>query len=265
MEYLHYPGEGPPLVLLHATGFFPWLWHPIARELSRDYSVIAPQLWGHRDADPDKGGLAWPVLAKDLAVLLKKLGISRPLVVGHSMGGTVTVLANTLFGVDSAGMVLVEPIFLPDEVYKIRIRVDQHPLAGKAIKRRNLWKDKDEARQYMESKSFFASWDKEMLDLYLEHGLVNNPAGGLVLACSPRVETSLFMGSSWKNPWPLLEKVTGPVLVVEGQTSDNRTFIDYKKATALFADGKYHCVEQAGHVAPMEKPGQTLDLIRNFF
>ena len=34
LSYLLYEGEGPTIVLLHATGFLPWLWHPIARELA---------------------------------------------------------------------------------------------------------------------------------------------------------------------------------------------------------------------------------------
>ena len=33
VECLRWPGRGPALVMLHATGFLPWIWHPIAREL----------------------------------------------------------------------------------------------------------------------------------------------------------------------------------------------------------------------------------------
>ncbi len=28
VPYLVYAGNGPALVLVHATGFLPWLWHP---------------------------------------------------------------------------------------------------------------------------------------------------------------------------------------------------------------------------------------------
>ncbi len=37
VPYLVYAGNGPALVLVHATGFLPWLWHPIARELADSY------------------------------------------------------------------------------------------------------------------------------------------------------------------------------------------------------------------------------------
>ncbi|NLW66226.1 MAG: alpha/beta hydrolase, partial [Bacteriovoracaceae bacterium] len=42
LSYLLYEGDGPTLILMHATGFLPWLWHPIARELAPSYRVIAP-------------------------------------------------------------------------------------------------------------------------------------------------------------------------------------------------------------------------------
>ncbi|MFA5519317.1 MAG: alpha/beta hydrolase, partial [Spirochaetota bacterium] len=42
IQYLHYKGSGNALVLLHATGFNPWLWHPIARELVSGFDIYAP-------------------------------------------------------------------------------------------------------------------------------------------------------------------------------------------------------------------------------
>ena len=51
LPYLLYEGPGPPLLMLHATGFSPWLWHPVARTLARDYRIVAPFLCGHRQAE----------------------------------------------------------------------------------------------------------------------------------------------------------------------------------------------------------------------
>jgi pimeloyl-ACP methyl ester carboxylesterase len=78
LSYLLYEGEGPPLVLLHATGFLPWLWHPIASKLAPKWRVIAPYFCDHRISDPEKGGLNWLTIAKDLANLCKGLGLEKP-------------------------------------------------------------------------------------------------------------------------------------------------------------------------------------------
>jgi lipase len=32
IEYLYYDGSGPVIILLHARGFLPWLWHPLPKE-----------------------------------------------------------------------------------------------------------------------------------------------------------------------------------------------------------------------------------------
>jgi lipase len=265
LSYLLYEGDGPTILLMHATGFLPWLWHPIARELAPKWRVIAPYFCDHRDSDPDRGGLNWMTIAKDLSDFSKVLGLERPAMAGHSMGATVITIANAAFDLQARGLVLFEPIFLPEDFYKARITVDLHPLASKAIRRRDTWSGRDEVHEYLRSKAMFKNWDEEMLDLYIEYGMKRLDAGGLTLACSPKREASLFMGGMQYDPWPLLPKVTCPTLVLEGEESENRSFIDLQKATSAFKQGAYRMVEGAGHLIPQEKPRESLEIIREFF
>lgn len=264
LSYLLYDGDGPALVLLHATGFLPWLWHPIARELAPECRIIAPYFCDHRESDPEKGGLSWLVIAEDLAHLCQALDLDRPCMVGHSMGATVITMANGAFGLDARGLILFEPIFLPEDFYKVQMPIDSHPLASKAIRRKDFWSDRQEALAYLRSKALFKNWDEEMLDLYITYGMKSLDAGGLQLACSPQREASLFMGGAHYNPWPILSKVTCPTLVLEGEMSENRAFINLPKATRMFAQGAYKLVHGAGHLIPQEKPGESLEIIRSF-
>ncbi|MEE4607848.1 MAG: alpha/beta hydrolase [Desulfobacteraceae bacterium] len=264
IQYLSYPGGGPPLVLLHATGFLPWLWHPIAMALSADFTVIAPYFCDHRDAAPENGGLHWQQLAEDLRLFCQRLQLEAPLVVGHSMGGTVATLAAAAGPGLTAGLVLIEPIFLPPEFYRLQIDVEQHTLASKSIRRRNQWADAAEAKAYLRGKVLFADWDEEMLDLYVRHGMLGAEAGGLELTCHPRREASLFMGGVHLDPWPLLGRVDCPVLVVEGEKSGNRGHIDLERAAAAFPRGRFMRVAGAGHLIPMERPRETARIIGAF-
>ncbi|MBI9078019.1 MAG: alpha/beta hydrolase [Desulfatibacillum sp.] len=265
VEYLEYPGNGPSLIMLHATGFLPWVWHPVARDLSCDYNVLAPFFCKHREPDMENGGLGWKVLARDLAKLFQTLDIPKPYyLVGHSMGGAIATLATTLFGLQPEAMVLIEPIIVPEAYYTIKPTLEQHPLASKSIKRRNHWENRQEAREYLLSKKFFASWNPEVLDLYLEYAIVKS-RDGLTLACQPEKEAALFLGSSQENPWPLLKNVDCPVLVLEGETTENKGFISFEKIAAAFPKGKFGMVKNTGHLIPMERPQKTQDLIRNFF
>ncbi|MBN2026960.1 MAG: alpha/beta hydrolase [Actinobacteria bacterium] len=264
LQYLHYPGDGPALVLLHATGFLPWLWHPIARELVGDFRVIAPYFCDHRVFDPEEGGLSWLLLASDLTTFIRRLEIDEPYIVGHSMGATVAAIAEAHMGPLASRMMLIEPILLPSGFYEAEITVEQHPLASKSIRRRNAWSDEEEAREYLGEKDLFANWDREMLDLYLQHGMSEADGGALTLACSPRREAALFMGGMEIDPWPLLEKVACPVLLVEGEKSENRLVIDLSRAASIIPNADLEVVTDARHLVPMEKPREVLALIREF-
>jgi pimeloyl-ACP methyl ester carboxylesterase len=103
-----------------------------------------------------------------------------------------------------------------------------------------------------------------MLELYLRHGM-SGEEGGLRLTCSPQRETALYMGGMQYDPWPLLSRISSPVLILEGEKSDNRRFINLDRVRSLIPDCAYHLVGGAGHLIPMEQPREVTRLIREFF
>ena len=264
LPYLYYEGEASPILFAHATGFLPWLWHPIIKQLVPQNQIWVPYICNYRECDPEKGGLSWDIIAKDISTFCRSLKVKNPLVVGHSMGSTVLTIAAADYGIEPRGMILIEPIFLPEELYSMKATVKDHPLASKSIKRTNHWNNEEEAWAYLKSKSLFSDWDEEVLALYLKYGMEKQRAGDLKLTCTPESEAAMFMGGWSKNPWPLLNKLTCPVLVVEGEKSENKNFIDLKKAVSLLRHGKYKSVEGAGHLIPMQKPKEVAQIIKEF-
>jgi pimeloyl-ACP methyl ester carboxylesterase len=67
------------------------------------------------------------------------------------------------------------------------------------------------------------------------------------------------------DPWPLLSRISSPVLILEGEKSDNRGFINLDRVRTLIPDCGHHRVSSAGHLIPMEKPREVTRLIREFF
>ena len=264
LPYLYYEGDGPALLLAHATGFLPWLWHPLVKKFLPQARIWVPYICNYRECDPEKGGLSWDIIAKDLANFCDRQNIDKPLLVGHSMGGTVLTIAAAAYGVEPAGLILIEPIFLPEEIYSMKPSVKDHPLASKSIKRTNHWKNEEDAWSYLKSKTLFTDWDEDVLRLYILYGMEKQPAGDLRLSCAPENEAAMFMGGWNRNPWPLLEKIKCPVLVVEAEKSENRNFIDLQKAVSLFPRSSYKLVPQAGHLIPMQKPEETAQIIKDF-
>ncbi len=262
LNYLLYDHvKSPTVVLLHATGFVPWLWHPIAEKLADRFQVIVPCLSSLREPDGNDFSISWELLAGDVSALLTSLDVEAPYLVGHSMGATIATLVHARYSLPVKKMILIEPIYLQEEVYGIVIPPEMHPMASKAIKRGNGWKDRDEGREYFLSRPFFQSWHQDIFELYLTYGLVENGHDGVLLYCSPEKEAALFLGSGGVNPWPYLPKVDCPVLVVEGETTENKAFIDYRKISQIFNQGEYLEVPGAGHLIPMEKPYEMLRII----
>ncbi len=264
--YLFFEADtsAPQMLFMHATGFLPWLWQPVIEEFIPANNVWAPFICDYRSCNPDAGGLSWDVIARDLATFCRRQQIREPLIVGHSMGATVSSIATALYGLQPRGLILIEPIFLPDQFYEMKPEVNSHPLASKSIKRTNHWKDEEEAWSYLKSKPLFASWDERVLQIYHKYGMQKQEEGSLQLTCSPQNEAAMFMGGWDINPWPLLAKINCPVLVIEGELTENKGFVDIKKAVSLLSQGKYKSVAGAGHLIPMQKPREITEIIKEF-
>jgi pimeloyl-ACP methyl ester carboxylesterase len=264
LPYLYYEGGPRSILFAHATGFLPWLWHPIIEEFTPGYSVWAPYICNYRSCEPEKGGLSWNVIAQDLSTFCHAQKIENPILVGHSMGATVLTIAAAEYGLKPCAMVLIEPIFLPDEFYKMTISVKDHPLASKSIKRLNYWQNEDEAMSYLKSRSLFSDWDEGVLQLYKQFGMEKLPEGDMQLACTPESEAAMFMGGTSRDPWPFLERIQCPVLVLEGAQSPNIGVVDIQRAVSLLPQGRYGSVAGAGHLIPMQKPAEIAGIVQNF-
>lgn len=83
-------GTGPPVVLLHGLMGTHEYWLPLARRLSREHTVVLADLPGHGESDPlrpfDFGRCAYVV-----AEACEAVGVTRPIVAGHSLGSAVAV------------------------------------------------------------------------------------------------------------------------------------------------------------------------------
>jgi N-formylmaleamate deformylase len=89
---LHYyrtgKNGGPPLVLAHGFSDDGECWFRLATDLEADYDIIMPDARGHGLSARVQPGEKVDLTA-DLAGVIGALGLSRPIVGGHSMGATV--------------------------------------------------------------------------------------------------------------------------------------------------------------------------------
>jgi pimeloyl-ACP methyl ester carboxylesterase len=88
-------GVGPPLVLVHGLGGSALNWAQLAPELARTRRVLVPDLPGHGRSAPlpaaERGARALEPYARVVAALVAREGMSAAAVVGHSLGGLVSL------------------------------------------------------------------------------------------------------------------------------------------------------------------------------
>jgi len=117
---LHYVdrGEGPPIVMIHGIGAnLRHYAHTILDEVAKTNRVIAIDRPGCGYSERPRGAdNATHTQAAVIQKALDKLGVADPLVVGHSLGGSVA-LAHAMFHPGKArGYVLIAPLAAPPEM-----------------------------------------------------------------------------------------------------------------------------------------------------
>ena len=91
----HLGGDGPPVMLLHATGFHGRCWLPLAPALADHFSVWSIDQRGHgASGKAPTRTRTGRVFVDDLFAVLDALGLATTgAAIGHSMGGAVLLLA----------------------------------------------------------------------------------------------------------------------------------------------------------------------------
>ncbi|MEU6540691.1 alpha/beta hydrolase [Streptomyces sp. NPDC047000] len=83
-------GHGPTLVLLHGYPQTWYEWRDLLPELSKHYTVVAPDLRGAGRSDAPAGGYDKKTMAADVHGLLHTIGLDRDIrLVGHDIGTMV--------------------------------------------------------------------------------------------------------------------------------------------------------------------------------
>ena len=121
-------GRGPAVVLLHGWMCNRKFWKEQIQFLSKTHQVVAPDFRGHGDSDVPEEGYTIEQLADDVCNVLKGIGVSQAVVVGHSMGGMVAQQFCVSHGDHASGLILVTTIAADPEDRLISKRIEKDAL-----------------------------------------------------------------------------------------------------------------------------------------
>jgi N-formylmaleamate deformylase len=234
IHYLRTGGDKPPVVLLHGLIGSGACWTPVARALDDDHDVVMPDARGHGRSDTPLHGYGYADHAGDVIGLIEALGLSAPVLMGHSMGGMTAAVASHRLGSAIRGLVLVDPTFISPEwqreVYEGDV-AEQH--------RRLLATDKDEM----------------LAQLRIRHPHRSAEMVGLI--AEARLGTSLAAFDVLVPPNPdyraLVRDIGVPILLVLGEKGvvSSETALELQ---ALNPKLRYEMVPDVGHGLPFDRP-----------
>jgi pimeloyl-ACP methyl ester carboxylesterase len=248
-------GNGPPLILCHATGFHGMVFEPLAAALASSYRLFAVDFRAHGGSSRPTGrrGLAWDGFAEDVAAVVDGLGLERSFGFGHSMGGAALLLPERARPATFSALYCFEPIVFPPEAPP-GPPGQESPLAAVARRRRQSFATRDEAYANFAAKPPLSELTPAALRAYVEHGLVDQADGSVRLACRAEDEAEIYRMATGHGAFDRLGTVACPVTVAAGARTDAVT----PEAAAVLAGrlphGRVEIFGDLGHFAPLEDP-----------
>jgi pimeloyl-ACP methyl ester carboxylesterase len=270
-RYLVLPGRGegevslldfgPPdrpvdAVFLHANGFNAGTYSTILGPLAVEYRLLAVDQRGHGltslDAEPS-GRADWLDLRDDLLALMKVEDLADVVLSGHSMGGTVSLLAAAI-SASAKALVLFDPVILPEPILG---GAAESPMVQAALRRRDRFASRDEAFAAYRGRGAFRTWPEETLYDYLETGLAEARDGGFTLACAPAWEAANYAAQGHDSR-AALSACSAPIRILTAEMGSTFRLTAASDLEALAPKVHLETVAGTTHFLPMERP----DLVR---
>ena len=231
--------EKDSLVFIHGAGGNYTAWYPQREYFGRDFNVYIMELPGHgaahgEGAEEIRSYVLW------IKGALDELEVEGPFLIGHSMGGAITMELAVRFPAIPKGLVLAAT--------GARLRVDPRILDG-------IREDFPRAIEFICQLAFGTDVPQEMMSLAVEQMSKNSPhvLHGDFTAC---------------DRFDMMEEVKGiqnPTLVICGD-QDILTPATYSHYLAEKIPGaQLEIIEGAGHMAMLERPNQFNIKLEAFF
>lgn len=246
-------GQSLPIVLIHGSaGAINW-WDDLIPLLKPYHRVIAIDLLGYGGSDKPDSDYSIETQANLVAQALGKLNISRAVLVGHSLGGSVVTSVAEQSSDLVSGLVLIDSG--PDSSYgglSGAAKASRTPILGQA-----LWRLAPDSMIKKNVSQGFAP-DYDVPDKYVQD--VRNMTYSAYRKSSTGVEDY----TDGKSLPDRLAELGKPLLVIFGEEDQIYDAREALSAYAAVPGAKTHLILNSGHSPQIEAPAQTARAIENF-
>jgi pimeloyl-ACP methyl ester carboxylesterase len=269
LELDDWGGSGPLLHFACANGFPPETYRKLFTRLATRFHVVSLRTRALTPGEDPKALSTWQQLGEDLARELKARGRSGVLGVGHSVGGTSTLMASAAHPGLFRAVVALDPVLVTGprlwalRLLKLAGRMDRSAVVRGALRRRDRFPTREEAATAYRPRKLFRDWDADCFQDYITHGLVPTAEGDFRLRFPKDWEARIFETFP-ANPWKLIRDNAAPTMVLRGERSDTLLPEALARVERELPRAKVAELPLASHLFPMEKPRETAERVLAF-
>ena len=253
----------PQLHFAHANSYPAGTYRQYFEHLGQDFAIQSLAMHAHDPAYPVRDG--WQALKHELIAQLTQRYTGPVILVGHSLGGMLCLMAA------QARPDLVRCVVLLDSpvvggwraflwrLLKNSSHADRMSPARLSARRRNVWPDAEAAYRHFAAKHMFAIWAPGVLRDYIDCGLMPHP-DGVQLRFTRENETAVYrslphhLGALVKNDYPV------PIGFIGGGESVECRMAGMDATRRLV--GRHFRQIPGGHLFPMESPALAAQATR---
>jgi pimeloyl-ACP methyl ester carboxylesterase len=259
----------PHLIFSHGNGFPAGTYGQLLEVWQRaGLTVAAVERFGHDPRYPVTSN--WPHLRDQLLDFVSQRSSSPVWLVGHSLGGLLSLMAACWKPRMVHGIVLLDsPVVTGWRAHSLQV-IKASGLIGRVSpgrytrNRRQRWDDLASVKSHFLRRASFARWDPAVFADYLKHGFSTRD-GAVELAFDREIETRIY-NTLPHNFDRLLRKhpLRCPMGFIAGTRSEEMR--QGGVGTSKRLAGPYFQTIEGTHLFPMEKPQETaqrvLDLLK---
>ena len=269
LHYVDWGNEGAPnLLLVHGGRDHCRNWDWVADSLRDDYHIIAPDLRGHGDSQwMIGGGYSLIDYVYDIAHLIRQTKIEPVTIMGHSLGGSVSLLYTGLYpgtvrkliSIEGMGAARYSPSkkeYLPRSLHAW---VDNLRQTSGRIPRRYATLEDAFHRMQTENPHLTSDQARHLTI----HGSNQNEDGTYSWKFDNYVRIFAPIGMNREETEELYGRITCPTLLVHGEESWAQNPSDDGRIHA-FSDVRVEGIPNAGHWCHHDQLDYFLNVVRDF-
>jgi pimeloyl-ACP methyl ester carboxylesterase len=264
--------SGEPVLLVHGFLDMAHSWRSFVDALSnrsqKPLWIVAPDCRGHGDSGwVGAGGYYhFPDYVFDLDCVVQALDVSRLRLVGHSMGGTISLLYAGAFPERVAQLVLIEGVGpagmkFSDAPERMATWISEVHQRGRNHFRQYTSVEAG-ARQLRQTNPRLA--EAAALEL-ARAAMRKNDNGKWVWKFDPLHRTTAPQPFYTAQAVEFLRRIECAVLLVDGEQSHQRQRLDKQERYAAIARRKQVIIDDSGHMVHHDNPEKLAQAVADFF